>query len=870
MEPIAREGMWNCGRCTFEQPIDHDKPYCTKCEFVSGRPRRAALKATKRISALHDIADDQSHVDSDIEESEDLPHNEADENRVRKCNQLAYEGSLMTQHEETKASNKAYISKIQEDDPPVNSRAILSEMTLVIIVGLSQAYRVHANMRVNESQSIKTYSRGGWFMQRTNKSNDCQMYVGWGFHQNAHFTLGSVSLHQFQADLGGVRNQFKTLSNERDYHYSSAAPTRPVVINTYSFMAKARFGSPPSQPERLLSHFKRAFFDGFNESLLREFFNHAEVNHRRVASLNLGFTGSDGKGWQRANDLGSAEPGLINRPLSKSFMGWIAKLGVVAMYDLFCSAFEGTDREGCYKQNDDRAKYAKRFAKSLGLPEQYWPVFLCEGITINIGNIIGFHFDKLNDWRKHHDALGVGSVWVDLSKYIKDPLLIAKVKQVLGVNAIGENLITFITYPRVIVGAKVDQANGVKCPSSASFLAFREFAQELVEAKGVHDFLDIQNLRFPEYRLFLKESLQSNPSKDYRGLFCLLPEGVTKMFYYSSFIHVIFKFGLTYHEWVTYADLEEICCFVASECNGQMLIYAILTDWINGTYLGIKGAFLRKWNATKDNEEECLYTLLSHEFMLRKPKQKRKKWFVSATYPRCVQSSELLYQGRKGDSEKVRGRKFAFKAVLANARKAKWTSKRIYDELMRIPGVGHLSSLQGVQLASMLGLIPIKHSNFGTVSNGKYGPANFFNRYSDTIPEDAGKRLSKKQCLKLFDEITRGMPRCGYHWTERTCENGLCLADRVDRDEVKKDVIFWDEDLESGSFQNFYRVCRQSPTGRNSYYRLQFLYKNEWMNFSQVLVSYCDVKDLSSTTKLHVGPWFKRGGAVCLPQVPFV
>ena len=169
------------------------------------------------------------------------------------------------------------------------------------------------------------------------------------------------------------------------------------------------------------------------------------------------------------------------------------------------------------------------------------------------------------------------------------------------------------------------------------------------------------------------------------------------------------------------------------------------------------------------------------------------------------------------------------------------------------------------------------------------------------------KCLSKKQCLKTIwwnhkRKATVWLPLDGKDMRK-------WLVPRPSRwpGRSEERCHFWDEDLESGSFLNVYcgarallvataiiQMCisggnfqkkcifqkdflqaskprrgRELAKNRSSV-RLQFLYKNEWMNFSQVLVFVCDVKDLSSTTKLYVGPWFRCGGTVCLPQVPFV
>lgn len=113
-------------------------------------------------------------------------------------------------------------------------------------------------------------------------------------------------------------------------------------------------------------------------------------------------------------------------------------------------------------------------------------------------------------------------------------------------------------------------------------------------------------------------------------------------------------------------------------------------------------------------------------------------------------------------------------------------------------------------------------------------------------------------------EIVDGMRRCGFFWPERVVEQILCMGDREDRGQMKKDVIHYDDDLKA--FQNFFRIHKQ----KNGRHCLQFLYKAEWRDFSEVIVPFCMKEGLTASSKIELGPWFKKGMDVKLPQMPFV
>jgi hypothetical protein len=574
---------------------------------------------------------------------------------------------------------------------------------------------------------------------------------------------------------------------------------------------------------------------------------------------------------------------------------WIGELGIVLSHDLVYAGYG--IRHGIFHASPDRSQFALKLAWKLGLTADLVDLFRCEAVTLVLGDGTAWHFDDLNDNRPGHDHVSVGSVVLDFT-HLVSPQVCGKLIA-MGFEATAIK-ITVIAYTRRICGDKVDQTKRRTNPNNSS--ALRSMLEDLssIGREVPHVLLDVDNLLSKTFRQEILESLlPGGPSKDYSGELYLRQEGITKLFYYSSFVHVIWKFCFRYRNNVRFCHLLQLWAFASFECNGQSLFYEVMMDLIQGKYRGEKDKVdgLLQTGAN-------LYTMLSREFMERKrrrPKNKPKvlrsleqeegqpaipplkvpnlAWVSTTDYRFQVSGPLLLFcsGGGKGQGNctksldsLVHSRIDDLMELVANY----WQNKTSPSDMYKIWkdtyfNVGHLKAMHAIHMGALLGILPYSVCQFATVDAGSNGPFNFLRKHSESLS------FSAADAKREFSALLRGVHSSGHTSIDSShLEQYCCFKDRSDRGVIKYDVIF--RDLDDGRLQNFFRVrsTKSFPKGR-----LEYFHHNGWKDFSKVVMPFfgANRENIGLESKLHPylhgvshGDSPPRRGNLVYPQDPFI
>jgi hypothetical protein len=695
----------------------------------------------------------------------------------------------------------------------------------------------------------------------------CFLYLARGLDVCGHFTLGPKGSDAFDQNLQGYSLSVKRLDAGVDHVYNAGHPYQPVIVNTTSVAAPSRPHAHDSQP--MLSRFQDTVVKGIEniEFMLKS----ASRNKRDTLSIHVGYTSVQACRWIRANDFDVAMPGFMKAMdgMPLSFLKWIGEIGVVLSHDLVLVGYG--EEYGLFHASPERSAFSQKLAEKLGLTGDLVNLFLCEAVSLVLGDGTAWHFDDLNDNRPGHDHVSVGSVVMDFTQFG-----IPKVCGMLtsmGFEATGVTL-TVIAYTRHICGVKVDQIEFRNNPHSSP--ALKALLQDLA-AMGTeppHFLLDVDYLNCEWFQQEILHHLSpSGPSTPYSGdysvdtFFC--PEGITKLFFYSSSVHIIWKFCFQYRRDILFGHLLQLWAFVSFECNEQTLFYEVMMDFIQGKYLGEMDKVSGLLQLGMDTN---LYQMLSLEFMERMTPQKagvrteehravrpqtsgknQNPVCLSTTQCRFPISGSLLLLGSwikgKGDCTSpphnpVSSRINGLMELVSKCWKNILTPSAMYKSLQGSSfGVGHFQATQAIHLGALLGILPYSHFQFSAEDASSQGPFNFLKYHSG----EKMTSFSNVDAKMEFSSLLGGVHSSGYTCFTRSHLEQYCwLKGKSYSGITHSDTIFCDQD--DGCLQNFFRV---GSTKRNKGC-LEFYYCNTWTDFSTVVGPFFHGKDgLGMESKLH-------------------
>jgi hypothetical protein len=860
---------WYCVRCTGKNHWDlHLPPHCRICSTASIRSVRAVV--TKK-NAAYDFSNDASRFEDDsIDDDQEEAFNQIDERKVARDSTLTYEGRAVSLSKRTKELNDQWWSNLSDLDSTPLDPIQQSKRVLVMLPprDLGQpTFRIALHKQNFLLPSASALQQG---LQKiyygVQRNMGCQLYAARRLDAIGHATLGPKGITALQHHTNSASCGLQIMNAETDWLYSEEhfeKRFRPVVVNTDNVKAVARNTTSCVTAPSLILPIRRVFLDAVMQGLgahLEEVVSEGVSNKRGTVSISIGFTPVQAKRWEKLNHYDRAQPGFMEKMdhLSPPFLSWLGELGTILSYDLPSSVFANTSR-ALFNPPVKRRKYFQKLAHFLKLQDEQF--LRAEAITIALGDLLDYHFDDLNDPRYGYDVVTVGSVVVDAACYLSP-----EKRQVLRQKSLNPSSlrITVISYTRRICGDKVQQDT---FGYSSSCEAFQIIHQKLWEiGHGRADVLmDVERLCEVKFQEKLRAQLRHYPDSDYStGTCVLLPEGISKLLYFSSTVHCIWKLAFKYKKRFTYKNLVEMLAFAAVECNGQSILYGLVTSWLSSPPVLFDGHQFQWW---WDSLGSLYAVACYHCYLLKERKTKKRppkkakgeEQWLSSTSPRYQTSSALLYQHsddanlRRARLESVNSLVQVFLGVFQSLREGTPTYTTIhkgYSKLKAIHSVGHLAAMTAIQLAGLFGVCAFQQANFGTVTKGGYGSYEFLNmNYSRKSRND----LTDTEVQAAFTSLYKDLNKAGHTgFQRREAENLMCILNRAEK---KLDVVYFDKE---DGFQNFFR-----PTKVGGVTRMQFLEGGEWCDFSDVVVPFFTVGALHED--LLVG-WKRKQ----FPQHPFV
>ena len=166
---------------------------------------------------------------------------------------------------------------------------------------------------------------------------------------------------------------------------------------------------------------KHLLSDGEN---LIYFVNHAKQNKRKALSMDDGPTPVQGHKWRSDNIVDLSEPGHMDAP-SKKWSDFFFDVNAFVAQDVFPTVFKEEFEEMSPDPTSIDARCFIEYPTLRGRekhqiiePTSNRLLNLCEENTANMGNRICFHFDELNDPRRHRNFICFNSIFIDVSQFL--------------------------------------------------------------------------------------------------------------------------------------------------------------------------------------------------------------------------------------------------------------------------------------------------------------------------------------------------------------------------------------------------------------------------------------------------------------------
>jgi hypothetical protein len=254
--------------------------------------------------------------------------------------------------------------------------------------------------------------------------------------------------------------------------------------------------------------------------------------------------------------------------------------------------------------------------------------------------------------------------------------------------------------------------------------------------------------------------------------------------------------------------------------------------------------------------DQELYNYAEQDNQLRlqkkKPLRKNVAW-VSSDYFRFQQSSPLFFRHAEFKDDRERAatennkRIETWSDILQKIRRGVLSIEDAYIEVKQIRDVGHFRSMVSLQLASLMGIIPIIHFQFAcTSSGGGFKSYDFLKRHS--IEFEESKHPSKDEAMSAaWNNLTNSTVAAGYDLPDVVIEQLGCLFERrenLDLNGVLRPIVRFDLILESSDnkLQNFYKADK-------NYSCLMILVKGMWHDIALYLVPWYKMQKLDWLTK---------------------
>jgi hypothetical protein len=876
---------WICRYCTLINNINvHPPPYCRVCVYL--RPRFHGSRSMVHSSLI-------LQGENGVEDCGDFPHdneafNVSDERRISRYKRLST-GNTKTEYQMTKFVNETIVKDLQKKDLSTN----IADFSLWVITPQSWLTRHQVMLSINLQKS-NNIQRNVAIIHQIQRNAGQQLSLYHRLDRKHHCCLGPKASVLFAKRLneGKHNTAIETIQNTQNLEYDPKHPYNPLVYNNLDGMVL--------EDGKSLQQFFQLQVQNFFAKHLLELIDLLGINQRSVMSLDIGLTSQDAKQWRRSFDGDTALPGFLQKqgklsPEMKKDMGQIL---FVLSYEFPRNVFQGENMPKFWRSKPTswrHATFAHEFAKELCLTAKQQGLFRTEGATLNLWKCVmvadnegtmrntyqplGVHTDYFNDGRTDFDDCESLNITVDvevLARKImpaeKFKLLEKKATQCgISLNSVFS---TWLVYLRRICGDKDDMRQrgyNAEDPVGSEFLTRLENG---INLPMTHDdcLLDVELLSDPTFPSYLESICLADSTKQFKGKFARFRERWRKLWYLSSTVDDIFLLFSKYRHLLTYKDAAEICAFCGWTANGQMLLKPIFDKWrLRNTYLTDKifeSSFLKIGSIYEMFEEELyLYAHNDNQSRIATSKKPRSNLaWVSSDYFRFQQSSPLFFfkENQINQREQARienGSRLAkWSAILSDLRDNALSTEAAYTQVQQITDVGHFRAMTSIQLASLLGIIPLTSLRFGrTSSEGGFKTFGFLKKHSIEFDQDRHKKASQRMD-SAWGNLKNCVAAAGYNLPDLVLEQLCCLFERretfdkhgIHRPIVRYDLIFQSED---SIWQNFYKA-------NTDYSILQILVKGKWTNLTDYLTAWCQIKGLSNNTY----PQFVQNE---FPRLPF-
>ena len=661
---------------------------------------------------------------------------------------------IVLNQQTTPYKNHQWVYDLKQMDSSIESFA---NNFLVVVRGNASKVSKYSYDDLEESPSV--FEKSIHLILFIQRGQYTQFYILKKLQKSLHFTLGPKSTKVLIEYCKSNKIQYQKYTHRYQINNSSITLRNQIL--------------PSSSADSLESQYSNKMIEFANIILPTLLMTKKPDTSRASHVINLGITDLKVHLHKRKSISGQNGLHLISTwtknikvsHQAKTFIGQLLMFVIKNVIPTTCSP------DIFSPAHDVEKEYLKLFAKQLNLiEEEDINTFNIPAISILINKSINPHYDSKNPIIEEHDAT------CSITTLVPIESLSSSIQHIIPKEFTSAIPLCIVMYRRQCLDhlsknqLKIDNY----ISSDNDFSAARKKIVQIL-SHSVYSDLDYGGLFFSRHRNRLLENRfvihDNRIFKDNK--MALINEAVDKCGFWSSLLHVYYLYAYFYG--VEQYDVLSFILFFGHQCNTTTIIVkAMMTIIANHT-------------STKTNE--LLYRSLANICLSYKIKDNDKDVGCGGGgVERFGPSNNSLYSDEEICKSCVLLNKLFGEATQDITSQARLTPEHCYEcywklekQIMKLKGIGKVRSSHLIQLASLLGVIPLQYYVYLPI-HMEGGTGEFLKNefgFSYVKPNDHTTLLQKHT-----RELGQLQDIYGLNFTSNMFENMCCILGRSQRREI--------------------------------------------------------------------------------------
>ena len=630
---------------------------------------------------------------------------------------------------------------------------------LVVLRGMSSKLSKLSFSDLEDDGNVTIFSKCIKNVMFVQRCNDSQLYIMQNLQNSLHFLLGSTSTEIFQKYLGDAEVPFVIYSNlestsDASFVLMNNPPDMSIPSSSYSIKMK-----------QLAQYFIPIMISSKNQA-----------NNRSSYVINMGITSLKVHQHKRLTITGCQGPSLISMWSKNVQVNNEARteLGQFLLF-LIKEVIPTTSMPSIFEPfHDIEREYLKLFANQLNITdEEDRNKFNIPAVSLLINDVLHPHCDSLNPSKEGQDYTFSITVKVPIDSL---PPSVSDILQQKYQTSVPFCIVIYrrnCLYQLSLHKKRIEDYGTTEARKKICDMLSNPYSR-----------LDYGGLFFTKHRDRLMEPnfvLEEDEDKCiFKDKMAIMKEAIDKCGYWSSLLHVFYMYS--YINGLNRNDVLSFVLFFSHQCNTTIVIVKAMLDIMK--------------EDKKRNPEQSLYSMLCDACeVYNKKKNSKDIGCKGGVYQRFSPSNLLKLEESQVYEEINKLDEFFAEAYTEYHNKAnsKITPSDIFEcfrnlqkKVSTLYGLGPIRSTHLIQLAALLGLIPLQYYAYMPVHLDGGTGLFWKNEFEFDLPKNNTKIKTFEQFYER--EFIKLQNIYGLNLTSNMVENLSCILGRAD---PKNDLFYY-------------------------------------------------------------------------------